>query len=100
MKKEFDLNEDGDFESAPIFTLFDEEKGADAEYVLLARTVIREQLYYALAALDDPESYVILAVKEDGEDIVFEAISDDALFDEVAEAFDDLFDEEFDYDRE
>ncbi len=99
MKKEFDLNEDGDFESAPTFTLFDEEKGVDAEYVLLARTVIKEQLYYALAAISDPESYVILAVKEDGEDIVFEEISDDALFDEVAEAFDELFDEEFDYDK-
>lgn len=99
MKKEFDLNEDGDFEEAPVFTLFDEEKGTDAEYVLLARTVIREQLYYALAAISDPESYVILAVKEDGEDIVFEAIADDELFDEIAAAFDDLFDEEFDYDK-
>lgn len=100
MKNEFDLNEDGDFENAPIFTLFDEEKGADADYVLLARTVIKDQLYYALASLDDPESYVILAVKEDGEDIIFEAPADDDLFEEVREAFDALFDEEFDYDKE
>ncbi len=89
-----------DFESAPTFTLIDEESGKEEEYVLLARTVYRDKLYYALAALLDPESYVILGVSEDGDDIVFETVTDDILFDELAALFDELLSEELDYDSE
>ena len=99
MEKEFNLNENGDFETAPVFTLYDEEKGCESEFVLLARTVFEGKLYYALSAEDDPESYVILEVTEDGEDIVFNTIADDDVFDAVAEAFDELFDAELDYDN-
>ncbi len=97
MKKDFE-NEKDDFDTAPTFMLFDEQLGTEAEYVLLARTVLDGQLYYALSAVHDPEAYVILAVSEDGEDIVFETVQDDATFNAVAEAFDELFENEMDYD--
>lgn len=100
MKKEFDISEDGDFESAPTFMLYDEERGCDQEYVLLARTVLDGRLYYALAAAEDPDAYVILRVIEDGDDIVFETVDDDGLFCELSEIFDSLFSEEIDYDSE
>lgn len=100
MKKDFDISEDGDFESAPTFMLYDVERGCDKEYVLLARTVKDGQLYYALSAADDPDSYVILRVVEDGEDIVFETVDDDGLFSELCEMFDDLFSQELDYDAD
>ena len=98
MKNEFDLRDDGDFKGAPTFTLFDEERGADAEFVLLARTEYKGALYYALAPKDDEESYVILSVKEDGEDILFESIDDDAVFEELVNIFDELLSDEMDYD--
>ncbi len=98
MKNEFYLRDDGDFKDAPTFTLFDEERGADAEFVLLARTVYKGSLYYALAPKDDAESYVILSVREDGEDILFESIDDDAVFEELVNIFDELLSDEMDYD--
>lgn len=100
MKKDFDIREDGDFETAPTFMLYDEECGCDKEYVLLARTVKDGRLYYALTAVEDSESYVILRVLEDGEDIVFETVDDDGLFSELCELFDDLFSQELDYDSD
>ena len=98
MKNDFELDTNGDFKKSPIFTLFDEECGKDKELSLLARTEYKGQLYYALAPLDDIESYVILSVKEDGEDIIFESVEDDELFEELVNIFDDLLDEEMDYD--
>ena len=99
MNNEFDLNESGDFNAAPTFTLYGED-GTPQEYLLLARTVHKNNLYYALSALTDPESYAIVSVKEDGEDIVFEAIEDDLLFDELVVIFDELLSEELDYDKD
>lgn len=99
MKNEFDLRGDGDFKDAPTFTLFDEERGTDAEFVLLARTEYKGSLYYALAPKDDEESYVILSVKEDGEDILLETVEDDATFEALVDLFDSLLDEETDYDK-
>ena len=98
MKDEFDLREDGDFATSPTFTLYDEELGKDAKFVLLARTEYKKQLYYALAPIEDAESYVILHVSEDGEDIVFTSIDDDVLFEELADIFDEMLADEMDYD--
>ncbi len=100
MEKDFEKNVSGDFEAAPIFTLTDENSGEEEKYVLLARTLLRERLYYALSPLSDPEAYVILSVTEDGEDILFETVDDDELFDELTEIFDELLSEELDYDSE
>ncbi len=100
MENNFENNGAEDFDVAPTFTLLDEQTGTDAEYVLLARTLFRDKLYYALSAVLDPESYVILAVSEDGEDIVFETVSDDELFDELVNVFDELLSEELDYDND
>ncbi len=99
MTDKFDKDEQ-DFETAPTFKLYDEAAGTEADYVLLARTVLKGKLLYALTALSDPESYVILSVKEDGEDIIFESITDDELFEEAVGVFDELLSEEMDYDSD
>ena len=98
MKDGFDLREDGDFESSPTFTLYDEELGRDAKYSLLARCEYEGSLYYALSPLEDADSYVIVSVKEDGEDILFESVDDDKTFDELVDIFDELLSDEMDYD--
>lgn len=98
MKNDNELRNDGDFKTAPTFTLFDEELGKDTKFVLLARTVYKDALYYALAPEEDKESYVIVAVKEDGEDILFESVEDDTVFEELVNIFDELLDGEMDYD--
>ena len=98
MKNDLELRDDGDFKSAPTFTLFDEEAGADVKFTLLARTVYKDKLYYALAPASDKESYVIVGVSEDGEDIIFSSVDDDAVFEELVNVFDELLSEEMDYD--
>ena len=98
MKNENELRNDGDYKSAPTFTLFDEEQGRDIKFMLLARTMYKDALYYALAPEEEKESYVIVSVKEDGEDILFESVEDDAVFEELVNIFDELLDSEMDYD--
>ena len=98
MKNDFELREDGDFKNAPVFTLFDEEQGCDAKFTLLARTEYGGKLYYALTPMNDPESYVIVEVREDGEDILFESVENDSTFEALAEIFDEMLDSQMDYD--
>ncbi len=98
MSDEIKLGEDGDFESAPTFTLYDEQTGRESEFVLLARMEYKGCLYYALTPVDDSESYVALSVKEAGDEIIFETIEDDTLFEEVVAEFDALLEAEYDYD--
>ncbi len=94
-------NEQEDFEEAPVFTLTDEETGEEMDFVLLARGEIDDNLYYALEPADeDSDEYVILRVKEDGEDIILESIDDDDEFDKAEDFFNDLFFNEVDYDEE
>jgi hypothetical protein len=91
-----------DFEEAPVFTLVDEETKEEKDFVLLARTTIDNQLYYALEPADeeDNDEYVILKVSEDGNDIILETIDDDEEFEKAEDAFNDLFFSEIDYDEE
>ena len=71
------------------------------DFVLLARGEIDDNLYYALEPADeDSDEYVILRVKEDGEDIILESIDDDDEFDKAEDFFNDLFFNEVDYDEE
>ena len=98
MKNEFELRDDGDFSQSPTFTLYDEGAGREVKFGLLARTVYLDKLYYALSPLADADSYMIVSVTEDGEDILFEEIEDDAVFEELVNIFDELLSDEMDYD--
>jgi hypothetical protein len=48
--------------------------------------------------MNDPESYVIVEVREDGEDILFESVENDSTFEALAEIFDEMLDSQMDYD--
>ena len=85
-----------------IYTLTDED-GKETEFALLDQYEENGNLYYALVPVDEDESdeigYVILKVeKEDGEDILV-TIDDEAEFDHIADKFDEMLNDEIDYDE-
>lgn len=84
----------------PVYTLTDEETGEEKDFELLAEGKIDDQLYFALAPMDEEtEEYVILRVTEDGEDLILESIEDDEEFARAEDYFNDLFFSEVDYDN-
>lgn len=90
-----------DFEEAPVFTLTDEETGEEKDFTLLARGEIDGQLYFALEPTEEEDdTYVILKVFEDGDDIILESVDDDDEFEKAEDYFNDLFFNEVDYDAE
>ena len=87
-------------EEIPVFTLTDEETGEEKDFELLARAELDDNLYFALVPADEEsEEYVILKVREDGDDLVLESVDDDDEFEKVEEYFNDLFFNEIDYDK-
>ena len=81
-------------------TLTDED-GKESEFELIGRMTIDGKDYIALMADDNDEEYLILRSEKDenGEEVLV-TIEDDDEFDMVADAFDDEFMTEFDYDIE
>ena len=97
---EKNLNNEAIEEEASIITLTDEETGEEIDFQLLDDAVIDGKRYFALVPADDEdaEEYVILAVTEDGDDLVLDSIEDDDEFEKVEEFFNDRFFNEVDYD--
>lgn len=83
-----------------IFTLTDED-GTESDFELIGSLEIDGNTYVALIPQEDNEDgeYVILKVENDenGEESLV-TIEDDEEFDKVADAFEDEFIAEFDYD--
>lgn len=101
--KEKDVNIDD--EEALYCTLTDED-GREIDFELIGEAELDGVNYYAMEPVgEDEESedgvieYVLLKkdIDEDGEE-VFVTIDDEAEFDKVAAYFDDMFDDEADYD--
>jgi uncharacterized protein YrzB (UPF0473 family) len=96
------INETMDENAEEIVMLTDED-GNEHAFALIAEAALNGTQYYALIPADgenDDEfcEYIILKmVEEDGEENLV-SIDDDEEFDTVADYFDDLFSEEFDYD--
>ena len=87
-------------EEVPVVTLTDEETGEDIEFEVLAETTIDGRRFVALIPTDEEANeYVILEVKEDGDDILFETVDDEAVEEKVEDYFNDLFFSEMDYDN-
>lgn len=89
-----------DFEEE-VFTLTDEE-GNESDFEFIGRIELGENTYVALVPVDgDEEEYVILKVDKDenGEEYL-STIEDDEEFDKAADAFEDEFMSEIDYDAE
>ncbi|MBE6623757.1 MAG: DUF1292 domain-containing protein [Ruminococcaceae bacterium] len=89
-------------ETENIFTLTDEE-GNESQFELIGNLDINGNTYVALVPVEsensEEEEYVVLKVEEDenGDEFLV-TIDDDDEFDEVADAFEDQFMAEFDYD--
>ena len=82
-----------------VFTLTDEE-GNESDFEFIGRIELGENTYVALIPVEgDEEEYVILKVEkdEDGEEVLV-TIEDDEEFDRAADAFEDEFMSEIDYD--
>lgn len=87
-----------DFEEE-VFTLTDEE-GNESDFEFIGRIELDGNMYVALIPTDgDDEEYVILKVEtdENGEEFLI-TIEDDEEFDKAADAFEDEFMSEIDYD--
>ena len=84
-----------------IVTLTDEETGEDKDFEVLADEIVDNERYFALIPADDEEAeeYLILKVKEDGEDFLLETIDDDDEFEKIEDYFNDLLFGEIDYDE-
>ncbi len=91
-------------ETENIFTLTDEE-GNESQFELIGNLDINGNTYVALVPVEsensEEEEYVVLKVEEDenGDEFLV-TIDDDDEFDEVADAFEDQFMAEFDYDAQ
>ncbi len=92
------LDETKVVEEVEIVTLTDED-GKEIEFELIGRLTLDGKDYIALMSQDNDEEYIILKSEKDenGEES-FVTIEDDDEFDNVADAFDDEFMAEFDYD--
>lgn len=89
-----------DFEEE-VFTLTDEE-GNESDFEFIGKIELGDNTYVALVPVDgDEEEYVILKVDtdENGEEYL-STIEDDEEFDRAADAFEDEFMSEIDYDAE
>ena len=89
-----------DFEEE-VFTLTDEE-GNESDFEFIGKIELGDNTYVALVPVDgDEEEYVILKVDtdENGEEYL-STIEDDEEFDKAADAFEDVFMSEIDYDAE
>ena len=89
-----------DFEEE-VFTLTDEE-GNESDFEFIGKIELGDNTYVALVPVDgDEEEYVILNVDtdENGEEYL-STIEDDEEFDKAADAFEDEFMSEIDYDAE
>ena len=87
-------------EEVPVVTLTDEETGEEIDFEVLAETTIDDRRFVALIPTDEEANeYVILEVKEDGDNILFETVDDDNVADKVEDYFNDLFFSEMDYDN-
>ncbi|MBR5278532.1 MAG: DUF1292 domain-containing protein [Clostridia bacterium] len=89
-------------EKENIFTLTDEETGAETEFELIGELTIDDNTYLALIPLEgDEDEYVVLKVEvdENGDELLV-TIDDDEEFDRVADAFEDTFMGEIDLDEE
>lgn len=92
-------------DEANIVSLVD-ENGVEADFEIIGNIEEEGTTYFALIPVDgDGDEYVILkAVHAEGsdpdefEDLV--SIDDDEEFDRIADIFDDLLMEEYDYDEE
>lgn len=84
-----------------VVTLTDED-GTESDFELIGSIELDGNTYVALIPLEDNENgeYVVLKVEpgEDGEDMLV-TIDDDDEYDKVADAFEDEFYAEFDYDE-
>ena len=89
-----------DFEEE-VFTLTDEE-GNESDFEFIGRIELGENTYVALVPVDgDEEEYVILkAAKDENGEEYLSTIEDDEEFDKAADAFEDEFMSEIDYDAE
>lgn len=90
-------------EEADIVELFDEE-GNGHKFELIAEHQEGDALYFAAIPCEEsaPEQefdeYLILKQYEEDGEFYLAEIEDDAEFERIAEIFDNLFDEEIDYD--
>jgi uncharacterized protein YrzB (UPF0473 family) len=91
---------DEQIDESNIITLTDEETGEDVAFVLLDEAELDGKRYFALVEADDEEAteYVILAVTEDGDDLLLDSIEDDEEFYKVEEYFNDRLFSDVDYD--
>ena len=88
-----------------FYTLVDED-GTEIEFEKIGEAEMGGITYFAMIPAEESEmdgefcEYVILKeIVEDGETTLVE-VDDDKEFQEMADIFDDLFDEEIDYDAE
>ncbi len=92
-------------EELPVYTLVDED-GKEYEFAQIGETEVEGTKYLALVPAnpeeseDDPFEYIILkGVKTEDGEMDFITIDDDDEFDKIADIFDDMFDDEADYDE-
>ena len=90
-------------EEAEFVDLIDED-GTPHKFELIAEHEENGELYFAAIPAEDGDmddefcEYLILKQIKEGEEYYLAEIEDDAEFEKIAEIFDNLFDEEIDYD--
>ena len=102
-ENEKDLNTP-EAEESEYIDLYDEEGNAH-KFELIAEHEENGDYYFAAIPCEDDDmdgefcEYLILKQIKEGEEYYLAEIEDDAEFERIAEIFDNLFDEEIDYDQ-
>lgn len=82
-----------------------DENGVEHKFEVIANCEQNGTMYYAMIPVEEGDmddefcEYVILKEIEENGEFTLVEIEDDKEFETVANAFDDLFDEEIDYDE-
>ena len=87
------------------YCLLQDETGAEHKFEVIANCEYKGATYYAMIPAEESDmdnefcEYVILKESEENGEYSLAEIDDDAEFNAVADIFDNLFDEEIDYDE-
>jgi uncharacterized protein YrzB (UPF0473 family) len=97
-----DQNKNLEEQEVLVYTLTDED-GNESDFELLAKYEENGKLYYALVPSEAGEveelEYVILEVVEEGDEVNLFTIEDEVEFDHIANVFDEMLNDEIDYDE-
>ncbi len=76
-------------------TFYDTESGMDAEVYVIEQTVLNGTSYLLACEEEegDSDAYILKEIRSQGDDVVYEIVSDDTELDAIAGVFEELLED-------